>query len=652
MANTAPTVTTQNCTAVLGTTATGNGTITATGGINPTVEGVCYMVGTSGDPTTANFTAFNSGSFGVGAYTVSMTGLTPGTNYRVRAYATNTKGTGYGTTVQMRTANTLGGIVSTSSRVLGAIYRAPQFLQGAIASITSIFGSAGGTGYWGITGVTAPQHYWPFSQTGNYTDQGTTGGLDLTAQGTGNSFSNGLVLNGSGWANGTSNADVCDLGSTFSLLYEVTFSTTGNNFILGLTDAYYGNTGGIFSGFDSSDRIVYYRQDASVDDIRTAVSSYPPGTYQVILVYSGGQIKLYVNGSPITSGAFPATISAPLSFNQDFGIGAANKNGSFAFIGTIKRAGVLKGTAWSVDNVADIYDGPPPALGVNLTIQKMLSSLIVCGTAILGDVTRIAGAVVQNIGGIIISACSLVGNMRQVFNLQGMMASTTAMTGRLVLRMPLSGVIRSSTAVIGKIKLGLHFGGVISSGTAILGAVGRFALRFLSGTIACSTAVTARLIQWLHLSGIISSGTSLVINVHTIGSQFLSGLITCATAVSGGIVSSRFFGGVIQCSTALTGMIGRGLYLAGNIISTSTILGGVQRFPAQLLGGIITCGTVIQGGLNNIGAKLIGGVITCGTYVYMGFLGSFPGAAAHGRRFVGGIYHWYVRAKEHLNIKD
>jgi len=100
----APTVTTSACTDVADTSATGNGNITATGGESCTTRGFCYMTGTSGDPTTANSTAYDTGSFGTGAYTKSITGLTAATNYRVRAYAINSAGTSYGTTVQLTTA--------------------------------------------------------------------------------------------------------------------------------------------------------------------------------------------------------------------------------------------------------------------------------------------------------------------------------------------------------------------------------------------------------------------------------------------------------------------------------------------------------------------------------------------------------------------
>lgn len=99
----APTVTTQLPSGIGSTTSTGNGTITATGGVNATRRGVAYMVGTTGDPTTSNSVAYEDGDWGAEAFAVPITGLTEGTSYRVRAYATNSVGTSYGTTFQIMT---------------------------------------------------------------------------------------------------------------------------------------------------------------------------------------------------------------------------------------------------------------------------------------------------------------------------------------------------------------------------------------------------------------------------------------------------------------------------------------------------------------------------------------------------------------------
>lgn len=98
-----PTLTTQAVTGVTPVACTGHGTITDTGGVNATLRGFCYMTGTVGDPTVANHIRHESGDFGAEAYDLAISGLTPSTNYRVRAYAINMAGTAYGDTVQMAT---------------------------------------------------------------------------------------------------------------------------------------------------------------------------------------------------------------------------------------------------------------------------------------------------------------------------------------------------------------------------------------------------------------------------------------------------------------------------------------------------------------------------------------------------------------------
>ena len=111
----APTVTTQSATSVSHGSLTGNGNITATGGENATTRGFCYIQGTSGTPTVADLRAFDTGSFNTGAYVKSITGLSPGLGYRVRAYAINSAGTSYGATVQETTTTTIPTVVTEPS---------------------------------------------------------------------------------------------------------------------------------------------------------------------------------------------------------------------------------------------------------------------------------------------------------------------------------------------------------------------------------------------------------------------------------------------------------------------------------------------------------------------------------------------------------
>ncbi|MDO8557534.1 MAG: fibronectin type III domain-containing protein [Candidatus Jorgensenbacteria bacterium] len=96
----APTVTTQAPTGITGGGATANGTITATGGENASVRGFKYGT-TETDMWT---TPVENGAFGIGAFVGSLTGLTPGVTYHVRAFATNfAGGTGYGQYVAFTT---------------------------------------------------------------------------------------------------------------------------------------------------------------------------------------------------------------------------------------------------------------------------------------------------------------------------------------------------------------------------------------------------------------------------------------------------------------------------------------------------------------------------------------------------------------------
>jgi uncharacterized protein (TIGR02145 family) len=93
------TLTTTAATAITNTTATSGGTITSNGGGAITTSGVCW--GTSPNPTTAG--SHTTDGTPTGSFTSSITGLSDGTVYYVRAYATNSAGPAYGTQVQLLT---------------------------------------------------------------------------------------------------------------------------------------------------------------------------------------------------------------------------------------------------------------------------------------------------------------------------------------------------------------------------------------------------------------------------------------------------------------------------------------------------------------------------------------------------------------------
>ncbi len=107
---------------VKSTTATCGGNISSDGGYSITARGVCWS--TTPNPTIYNDKTTNGS--GTGSFSSSLTGLSPSTSYYVRAYATNSSGTSYGSNVSFTTtAYTVGdpcqgGIIAyiTSDRIL------------------------------------------------------------------------------------------------------------------------------------------------------------------------------------------------------------------------------------------------------------------------------------------------------------------------------------------------------------------------------------------------------------------------------------------------------------------------------------------------------------------------------------------------------
>jgi len=109
---TLPTVTTTAVSSIAQTSATAGGNVTADGGAAVTARGICWS--TTQNPTTSNNKTTDGSE--TGTFTSSLSSLTANTTYYVRAYATNSVGTAYGTEVQFTTAaNTSTPSVSTTA---------------------------------------------------------------------------------------------------------------------------------------------------------------------------------------------------------------------------------------------------------------------------------------------------------------------------------------------------------------------------------------------------------------------------------------------------------------------------------------------------------------------------------------------------------
>lgn len=158
---TEPTVTTSSVSNVTTNSAICGGNVTSDGGATVTARGVCWS--TSSNPTiNGNHTTDGTGT---GTFTSSITGLAENTTYYVRAYATNTKGTAYGSQKNFTTLS--GGSSATT----------PTVTTSTPSNITDNSATCGGnvTSDGGAT-VTARGVCWSTSQNPTISGSHTTDG--------------------------------------------------------------------------------------------------------------------------------------------------------------------------------------------------------------------------------------------------------------------------------------------------------------------------------------------------------------------------------------------------------------------------------------------------------------------------------------------
>lgn len=123
--STTPTVTTELISGITTNSANSGGNVTDDGGLSVTERGVCWS--TSQNPTILDNKTINGS--GNGIYTSSITGLSQGTLYYVRAYATNSLGTSYGSEISF----------TTNSAAIE-----PTVLTTAVTNIATTTASSGG----------------------------------------------------------------------------------------------------------------------------------------------------------------------------------------------------------------------------------------------------------------------------------------------------------------------------------------------------------------------------------------------------------------------------------------------------------------------------------------------------------------------------
>ncbi len=151
-----PVVNTSDITSITGTSAQSGGDISDDGGAAVTARGVCWS--TSENPDLSD--PHTTDGIGTDSFISNIEGLSPNTDYYIRAYATNIAGTAYGVQISFTTSIDL-----------------PTVVTGTISSITETSAQTGGnvTSNGGAT-VTARGVCWSTSENPTVSDSHTTDG--------------------------------------------------------------------------------------------------------------------------------------------------------------------------------------------------------------------------------------------------------------------------------------------------------------------------------------------------------------------------------------------------------------------------------------------------------------------------------------------
>jgi len=207
-----PTLSTIAITSITSTTAVSGGNITSDGGSAVTVRGVCWK--TSQAPTIDD--PHTSDGLGSGTYASNLTGLTGNTTYYVRAYATNSAGTGYGDEKSFKTGTTVPGAPTSISATKGD------------AQATVTFTAPASDGGSSITGYTAT------SNPGSFTGTGTASPVTVTGLTNGTAYTFTVTATN---ANGTGQASAASNSVTPSTALTVPGAPTGVSAVSGYEKA-------------------------------------------------------------------------------------------------------------------------------------------------------------------------------------------------------------------------------------------------------------------------------------------------------------------------------------------------------------------------------------------------------------------------------
>jgi hypothetical protein len=277
----APTVTTTTPSALKATSATSGGNVTSDGGDALSARGVCWS--TSADPTIAdNHTTDGTAT---GSFSSAVSGLTENTTYHVRAYATNSAGTSYGSDLSVTTTFTLSFVTDgTAGATLSGTASQNVALGGSASAVTA----------------NAPLHHhfinWTFSSGSPSTSNPLTltsvaGSTTATAHFALDSFALTLPVIGSGTTIAAPDQASYDYGS------QVQLTATP------ATGWHFANWSGDVSG--SSDPVTVPIDAAKTVSAHFAIDtfalSYAPGPHGTLSGVTSQSIDYGADGSQVTA---------------------------------------------------------------------------------------------------------------------------------------------------------------------------------------------------------------------------------------------------------------------------------------------------------------------------------------------------------------